>query len=47
LLLCGDTKISKLYESFLGGQYVGTLDIAVDDALIVEKQQTLQDLGDV
>ena len=40
------TEIRQLDRTILVGEDVGALDVAVDDTLVVEVQQTLEDLRD-
>ena len=45
--LRGDAKVGKLDGAVLGGEDVRALDVAVDDALVVEVYEAVEDLRDV
>ncbi len=47
---CGaarDTKVSEFDSAIFGRQDVGALDVAVDDALVVQVHEALEDLRDI
>lgn len=42
-----DAKVGELDTPILVGQYIGTLDIPMDNTLVMQVHEPLQDLGDV
>jgi hypothetical protein len=46
-LFGGDAKVGQLDESFLCCEDVGTLDVSMNNTLLVEVEQAVQDLGHV
>lgn len=46
-LLCSDAEVGQFNKAFLCSQDIGALDIPVYDTLLVEVQETVEDLGHV
>lgn len=42
-----DSKVGEFDDAFLGGEDIGTFDVPMDDTLVVQVNESIEDLGDV
>lgn len=42
-----DSKVGEFDDALLGGKDVSTLDVPMDDTLVVQVDESIEDLGDI